>query len=215
MLDLRCLPELDGSEAWATAPGERFPFRIVCPRCGAVVRTLQRSSTGSARAAQGHRDSGATAAANGTPRRHRLDRRARRGTTVASCSASTRGLARGAERGGASLGSLSSRVPDAIPVYIHLLRAKDLVDREYARELDVPALARAAHASTVHFSRSFKRAFGETPHRYLQRRRIERAKELLRGTQVSVTEICVEVGFQSLGSFSAGFRELVGEAPSE
>jgi AraC-like DNA-binding protein len=69
---------------------------------------------------------------------------------------------------------------DAIPVYIHLLRAKDLIDREYAQRLDVPALAREAHASTSHFSRSFKRAFGETPHRYLLRRRIERAKELLR-----------------------------------
>jgi AraC-like DNA-binding protein len=106
-------------------------------------------------------------------------------------------------------------VPDAIPVYIHLLRAKDLIDREYARELDVPALARAAHASTAHFSRSFKRAFGETPHRYLLRRRIERAKELLRGTELSVTEVSVEVGFRSLGSFSIGFRELVGEPPSE
>jgi AraC-like DNA-binding protein len=106
-------------------------------------------------------------------------------------------------------------VPDAIPVYIHLLRAKDLIDREYARELDVPALARAAHASTAHFSRSFKRAFGETPHRYLLRRRIERAKELLRGTELSVTEVSLEVGFRSLGSFSTGFRELVGEPPSE
>jgi transcriptional regulator GlxA family with amidase domain len=106
-------------------------------------------------------------------------------------------------------------VRDAIPVYIHLLRAKDLIDREYGRELDVPALARAAHASPAHFSRSFKRAFGETPHRYLLRRRIERAKELLRGTALSVTEVSVAVGFQSLGSFSSGFRELVGEPPSE
>jgi len=66
---------------------------------------------------------------------------------------------------------------DAIPVYIHLLRAKDLIDREYARRLDVPALAREAHASVAHFSRSFKSAFGEPPHRYLLRRRIERAKD--------------------------------------
>jgi len=106
-------------------------------------------------------------------------------------------------------------VSDAIPVYIHLLRAKDLIDREYARELDVPALARVAHASTAHFSRSFKRAFGETPHRYLLRRRIERAKELLRGTELSVSEVSLEVGCHSVGSFSTGFRELVGEPPSE
>jgi AraC-like DNA-binding protein len=104
---------------------------------------------------------------------------------------------------------------DAIPVYIHLLRAKDLMDRQYALQLDVPGLARAAHASTAHFSRCFKRAFGETPHQYLLRRRIERAKELLRGTELSVTEVSLEVGFRSLGSFSAAFRELVGEPPSE
>jgi AraC-like DNA-binding protein len=104
---------------------------------------------------------------------------------------------------------------DVIPVYIHLLRAKDLIDRDYAEPLDVPALARAAHASTAHFSRSFKRAFGETPHQYLLRRRIERAKELLRGTDMSVTEVSLEVGFQSLGSFSTAFRELVGAPPSE
>jgi AraC-like DNA-binding protein len=106
-------------------------------------------------------------------------------------------------------------MPDAIPLYIHLLRAKDLMDRHYARQLDVPALARAAHSSTAHFSRSFKRAFGETPHRYLLRRRIERAKELLRGTEMTVTEISLEVGSRSLGSFSAAFRELVGVPPSE
>jgi AraC-like DNA-binding protein len=104
---------------------------------------------------------------------------------------------------------------DAIPVYLHLLRAKDLIDRDYSRELDVPALARQAHASTAHFSRSFSRAFGETPHKCLQRRRIERAKELLRGTELSVTEVSLAVGFRSLGSFSAVFRALVGGPPSE
>ena len=101
-----------------------------------------------------------------------------------------------------------------MPAAAHLLRAKDLIDRDYARPLDVPALARAAHASTAHFSRSFKHTFGETPHRYLQRRRIERAQELLRVTALSVTEVSVEVGFRSLGSFSAAFHELVGEPPS-
>src|SRR5215217_56245 len=104
---------------------------------------------------------------------------------------------------------------DRIPVYVHLLRAKDAIDREYASPLDVPTIARVAHASPAHFSRSFKRAFGETPHRYLLRRRLERAQELFRGTSLSVTEVCFEVGFRSLGSFSTAFRELVGEAPSD
>jgi AraC-like DNA-binding protein len=104
-------------------------------------------------------------------------------------------------------------VPDPIPVYIHLLRAKNVIDRDYAQPLDVATLAGEAHASTAHFARSFKRAFGETPHKYLVRRRIERAKELLRGTDLSVTEVSLEVGFQSLGSFSTAFRELVGESP--
>jgi AraC-like DNA-binding protein len=102
----------------------------------------------------------------------------------------------------------------AVPIYVHLLRAKDLIDREYAAPLDVPALARAAHASTAHFSRSFKDAFGETPHQFLLRRRIERAKELLRETDLTVTEVSLEVGFQSLSSFSNAFRDLVGERPS-
>ena len=104
---------------------------------------------------------------------------------------------------------------DLIPVYIHLLRAKDLIDRDYAKELDVPALARAAHASPAHFSRGFKRAFGETPHQYLLKRRIERAKDLLRETDRSVTEVSLDVGFRSLGSFSTAFRELVGEPPRD
>lgn len=104
---------------------------------------------------------------------------------------------------------------DAIPVYLHLLRAKDLIDREFSRDLDVPELAREAHASTAHFARSFKRCFGEAPYAYLRRRRIERAKELLRGTELSVTQVSLAVGFLSLGSFSGVFRELVGEPPSE
>jgi AraC-like DNA-binding protein len=106
-------------------------------------------------------------------------------------------------------------MPHMIPVYVHLLRAKDLIDRDYAQELEVSTLAGAAHASPAHFSRSFKRAFGETPHKYLQRRRIERGKELLRETDLMVTAISTEVGFGSLGSFSAAFSELVGESPSE
>jgi AraC-like DNA-binding protein len=102
---------------------------------------------------------------------------------------------------------------DPIPVYVHLRRAKDLIDRDYAGPLDVPALAREAHASRAHFVRSFKKAFGETPHRYLLRRRIERAKELLRNTPLSVTEVSLAVGCRSLGSFSTAFRQLVGQPP--
>jgi AraC-like DNA-binding protein len=104
---------------------------------------------------------------------------------------------------------------DPIPVYVHLRRAKDLIDREFAQPLDLRALARQAHASRAHFARSFRNAFGETPHRYLLRRRIERAKELLRNTRLSVTEVSFAVGFRSLGSFSSAFRQLVGEPPSE
>jgi AraC-like DNA-binding protein len=102
---------------------------------------------------------------------------------------------------------------DSIPIYVHLRRAKDLIDRDYAEPLDVPALAREAHSSRAHFVRSFKKAFGETPHAYVLRRRIERAKELLRNTQLSVTEVSLAVGFRSLGSFSTTFRQVVGEPP--
>jgi AraC-like DNA-binding protein len=105
--------------------------------------------------------------------------------------------------------SSSRWMRDPIPVYVHLRRAKDLIDRDFAQPLDVPALAHAAHASRAHFVRSFKKAFGETPHRYLLRRRIERAKELLRNTPLSVTEVSLAVGFRSLGSFSTAFRQLV------
>jgi transcriptional regulator GlxA family with amidase domain len=88
------------------------------------------------------------------------------------------------------------------------------MDREYAEPLDVPALARAALMSPGHFSRSFRAAFGETPHSYLMTRRIERAKALLRRGDMSVTEVCFAVGCTSLGSFSTRFTELVGESPS-
>jgi AraC-type DNA-binding domain-containing proteins len=95
-----------------------------------------------------------------------------------------------------------------------LRRARDLIDREYARPLDVPTLARAAFMSPGHFSRQFRAAFGETPYNYLMTRRIERAKVLLRRGDMSVTEVCMAVGCTSLGSFSARFTELVGESPS-
>ena len=95
-----------------------------------------------------------------------------------------------------------------------LRRARDLIDREYDRPLDVPALARAALMSPAHFSRQFRAAFGETPYCYLMTRRIERAKALLRRGDLSVTDVCIAVGCTSLGSFSARFTELVGETPS-
>ena len=96
----------------------------------------------------------------------------------------------------------------------HLRRARDLMDREYAQPLDVPALARAALMSPSHFSRQFRAAYGETPYSYLMTRRIERAKALLRRGELSVTEVCLAVGCTSLGSFSTRFTELVGESPS-
>ena len=95
-----------------------------------------------------------------------------------------------------------------------LLRARDTMDRAFAQPLDLPALARVAHVSPAHFSRTFRAAFGETPHRYLQRRRVERAMFLLRTGERSVTDICMDVGFASLGTFSRVFRDIVGEPPS-
>lgn len=96
----------------------------------------------------------------------------------------------------------------------HLRRARDLMDREYPRPLDIAAIARAALMSEGHFSRQFRAAYGETPYSYLMTRRIERAKALLRRGDLSVTEVCLEVGCLSLGSFSARFTELVGETPT-
>ncbi|MFD8543327.1 helix-turn-helix domain-containing protein [Streptomyces sp. NPDC059649] len=94
-----------------------------------------------------------------------------------------------------------------------MLRARDAMDRAYAQPLDVPALARIAHVSQAHFTRTFRATFGETPHRYLQRRRVERAMFLLRDTDRGVTDICFEVGFSSPGTFSRTFRDIVGRSP--
>ncbi len=94
-----------------------------------------------------------------------------------------------------------------------LLRARDAMDRTYAQPLDVASLADIACVSEAHFIRSFRAAFGETPHRYLQRRRVERAMFLLRETDRSVTDISLDVGFTSLGTFSRTFHEIVGESP--
>jgi AraC-like DNA-binding protein len=95
-----------------------------------------------------------------------------------------------------------------------MLRARDAMDREYANPLDIPTLARIAYVSEAHFIRTFRATFGETPHRYLQRRRVERAMFMLRETDRSVTEISLDVGFRSLGTFGRTFQEIVGESPT-
>jgi AraC-like DNA-binding protein len=100
------------------------------------------------------------------------------------------------------------------PLARHLLRARDLVDGCYAEPLDLEGLARAAHVSPRHFSRSFRRTFGETPHQYLLTRRIERARHLLRTTDMPVAEVCLAVGFSSVGSFTTTFRRHVGVSPT-
>ena len=95
-----------------------------------------------------------------------------------------------------------------------MLRARDAMDRDYAKPLDIPTLAQIAYVSEAHFIRVFRATFGETPHRYLQRRRVERAMFLLSETDRSVTEICFDVGFASLGTFSRTFTDIVGEPPT-
>ena len=95
-----------------------------------------------------------------------------------------------------------------------LLRARDAMDLAYAEPLNVRAVAAVAHVSEAHFIRSFRATFGETPHRYLQRRRVERSMFLLRETDRTVTDVCLDVGFTSLGTFSRMFREIVGETPT-
>ena len=96
-----------------------------------------------------------------------------------------------------------------------MLRARDAMDRTYAQPLDIRALAGVAHVSPAHLIRTFRATFGETPHRYLQRRRVERAMFLLRETERSITDVCLDVGFASLGTFSRTFREIVGVNPTE
>ncbi len=96
-----------------------------------------------------------------------------------------------------------------------MLRARDAMDRNYTEPLDIPALARIAYVSEAHFIRTFRSTFGETPHRYLQRRRVERAMAMLRQTPGSITDICMTVGFTSLGTFSRTFHGIVGESPRD
>jgi AraC-like DNA-binding protein len=101
-----------------------------------------------------------------------------------------------------------------VPPVRHLLRAKDLIDARYREPLDVPSLARAAHLSLAHFSREFRRAFGDTPHQYLLTRRMERAAALLRNTDRTVAEVCLTVGLRSIGSFTTTFGRTFGLSPT-
>ena len=101
-----------------------------------------------------------------------------------------------------------------VPPARHLLRAKDLADARYAEPLEVDDLARAAGLSKAHFAREFRRAFGDSPHAYLMTRRLERAAALLRATDRSVADICVSVGWQSVGSFTTSFTRTYGRSPT-
>jgi AraC-like DNA-binding protein len=101
-----------------------------------------------------------------------------------------------------------------VPAARHLLRARDLIDARYSEPLDVPVLARAAHLSPAHFSREFRRTFGEPPHQYLLTRRMERAAALLRSTDRSVADICLTVGMRSVGSFTTTFGRTFGLSPT-
>jgi AraC-like DNA-binding protein len=101
-----------------------------------------------------------------------------------------------------------------VPPARHLLRAKDLIDARYREPLEVALLAKTAHASPAHFTREFRRAFGETPHQYLLTRRMERAASLLRSTDHSVASICMEVGLTSVGSFTTTFKRTYGITPT-
>src|ERR1700690_398202 len=111
-------------------------------------------------------------------------------------------------------GNVVGVTPEEIADLVHLRRARDFMDRDYAQPLDVPAIASAALMSPAHFSRKFRATYGETPYSYLMTRRMERAKSFLR-QGMSVTDTCVAVGCTSLGSFSSRFTEIVGETPSQ
>jgi AraC-like DNA-binding protein len=111
------------------------------------------------------------------------------------------------------MGAPAVRVPG--DVLIHLRRARDQIDRHFAEPLDLESLARTAGISKFHFHRMFSAAYGRTPAAYLSERRVERAQDLLRATNLSVTEVCHGVGFISLGSFSSRFKKIVGETPRE
>jgi AraC-like DNA-binding protein len=110
-------------------------------------------------------------------------------------------------------GSVILMTPQELENLAHLRRARDLIDREYAKPLDVPTIAARALMSPAHFSRQFRAAYGETPYNYLMTRRIERAMTLLR-SGMSVTDACIAVGCTSLGSFSSRFTEIAGETPT-
>jgi AraC-like DNA-binding protein len=102
----------------------------------------------------------------------------------------------------------------SVELLAHLRRARDHIDRQYREDLDLDGLAAVAGVSKYHFARSFEAAYDETPIRYLTRRRVERAQDLLRSANLTVTEVCMAVGFASLGSFSSRFAQLVGETPT-
>jgi AraC-like DNA-binding protein len=104
--------------------------------------------------------------------------------------------------------------PAFVPPARHLLKAKDLADARYSEALGVDDLARAAGLSKAHFSREFRRTFGESPHSYLLTRRLERASALLRNTDHSVAEVCMSVGLQSVGSFTTSFKRMFGKTPT-
>ena len=106
-------------------------------------------------------------------------------------------------------------MPAATDLLPHLRRARDLMDSHYAEDLDVSIIAKCAGVSKYHFIRSFNAEYGQTPAQYLAHRRIERAQDLLRATNLTVTEVCMLVGYSSLGSFSTKFRSLVGKTPLE
>ena len=110
--------------------------------------------------------------------------------------------------------SASGETSVSEPLLVHLRRARDLIDRDYAEPLDLDTLASEASVSKYHFLRCFAATYGKTPAVYLAERRIERAQDLLRATNLTVTEVCMLVGYSSLGSFSSKFRELVGVSPS-